>query len=352
MTGRDPRGPRARNKRGQAVTIDVFCGAGGMSLGLRKAGMRVVCGIEIDPLAAASYSANVGAPVIREDVRAVQAHKLRSYVPRGSRLVLAVCAPCQPFSKIRRGKKSRRRERDLLLSVMRLIRALKPDGVIVENVPQISTDKRGSVLNMFCSQLDQAGYSHCSSNLDAKHFGVPQTRRRMVLFAVRGRGRAVALPARNGVRPRTVRDTIAALPRIKAGDAARGLPLHRSSGLSPRNVQRIRQTPHDGGDLRDVPRRLKPPCHLRSGGFYDVYGRMRWDGPAPTLTTRCDSLSNGRFGHPEQDRAISLLEAALLQTFPRSCRFVGNKRAVASQIGNAVPVELARALGTSLLRQL
>jgi len=130
------------------------------------------------------------------------------------------------------------------------------------------------------------------------------------------------------------------------------LPLHRAAKLSEDNMKRLRATPHDGGDSRQWPEALRLPCHVESNGFYDVYGRMRWDSPAPTLTTRCNSLSNGRFGHPTQNRAITLLEAALLQTFPRRHRFQGSQNAVARQIGNAVPPKLAAGLAKGLMKQL
>ena len=173
-----------------------------------------------------------------------------------------------------------------------------------------------------------------------------------MLLAVRGRQRDVKLPQARRAAFRTVRDAIEGLPVLRAGGASTTHPHHIAARLSDANLKRLKATPKDGGDSRSWPRTLRLPCHVRSAGFYDVYGRMHWDRPAPTLTTRCQSLSNGRFGHPTQSRAISLLEAALLQTFPMSYRFEGNQADIARQIGNAVPIQLARAIGASLIRQL
>lgn len=322
-----------------------------MSLGLCNAGLQVVCGVDNDPVAAQSYRKNLGVHVMECDLREVTGTQLREHVPENGRLILGVCAPCQPFSKVRKAGRTRK-DRDLLRAVARIVWSLRPSGIVLENVPQISKGKRNSVLKEFCRALRKAGYSFAYGTVDANDFGVPQTRRRMVLIGVRARKKEVQLPSKNGCKPRTVRDAIGALPRVSAGEKALRLPLHRAARLSPENLERLKATPHDGGDSRQWPKTLRLPCHIESGGFYDVYGRMRWDAPAPTLTTRCNSLSNGRFGHPTQDRAITLLEAALLQTFPRSYRFAGNQNEIARQIGNAVPPKLAAGLARALLKQL
>jgi len=335
----------------KVVGIDVFCGAGGMSRGLQRAGVRIVCGIDNDPLVVKTYRRNVHRRVICGDVRDVTATRLRPLIPRRARLIMAVCAPCQPFSKVRKSGK-RRPDRELLLEVGRLVRSLRPDGLIIENVPQISRSDSKGVLGRFKRMLKSAGYSFVIGTLDAKHFGVPQTRARLVLLAVKGRDRDVDLPRARGTPFRTVRDAIEGLPVLRAGGTSASHPHHVAARLSDANLARMKATPKDGGDSRSWPRKLRLPCHVRSEGFYDVYGRMHWDQPAPTLTTRCQSLSNGRFGHPTQRRAISLLEAALLQTFPKRYRFEGNQADIARQIGNAVPIQLARALAASLIRQL
>ena len=335
----------------KVVAIDIFCGAGGMSLGLQRAGIKVVCGVDNDPIVLETYKKNVHSRALCRDIRRVTSSDLRPFVPKNARLIISVCAPCQPFSKVRKSGKQRT-DGQLLLEVGRLIRSLRPDGVIVENVPQISRLSAKGVLNEFQRILSVAGYSFAVGVLDAKYYGVPQTRARMVLLAVRGRDRPVRLPRAHKGAIRTVRDAIALLPKVDAGFQSNYHPLHSAAHLSKLNHKRLRATPLDGGDSRAWPKGLRLRCHVKSGGFYDVYGRMRWDHPAPTLTTRCISLSNGRFGHPEQARAITLLEAALLQTFPRRYKFEGNQGDIARQIGNAVPARLARALGAALVRQL
>lgn len=342
-----PRKPRKKH----TIAIDIFCGAGGMSLGLRRAGVKVVCGIDNDPIVAKTYRENLNQPVLCRDIKRVTSTQLRPFIPKNARLILSVCAPCQPFSKVRKSGK-RRPDRDLLLEVGRLIRSLRPDGLIVENVPQISRSSPKGVLSQFLRLLRSAGYSWTLAVLDAQDFGVPQARSRLVLLAVRGRNRTVSLPRAQKRRKKTVADAIRLLPPVRAGRKSPHHALHYAAALSETNVRRIRATPPDGGDSRTWPRHLRLPCRVKAKGFHDVYGRMRWDSPAPTLTTRCNSLSNGRFGHPTQSRAITLLEASLLQTFPKSYRFHGNQSEIARQIGNAVPVKLARTLAASLVKQL
>jgi DNA (cytosine-5)-methyltransferase 1 len=192
--------------------------------------------------------------------------------------------------------------------------------------------------------------------LDAKHFGVPQTRRRLVMLALRGKPIELPTPTHGpGFLPfRTVRDAIAHYPALAAGEQHAIVPNHRVAMLSATNAERIALTPRDGGSRASWPKKLWLPCHLKHGEAHtDSYGRMSWDRPAPTLTCKCHSLSNGRYGHPEQDRAISLREAATLQTFPENYAFHGTSIAsLATQIGNAVPVSFARALGTQILAAL
>ncbi len=341
----------AFGRKQKTIGIDIFCGAGGMSRGLQQAGIKIVCGIDNDPVVAQTYKRNIHKKMLLRDIRKITATHLRPFIPKDSQLIISVCAPCQSFSKVRKSGKTRK-DRDLLLEVGRLVRSLRPDGLIVENVPQIARSKRGGILPQFERILRSAGYSYAFGVLDAKNYGVPQNRARMVLLALRGSGQTVVLPAPRSNAYKTVRQAISRLPVLRAGRSSAHHRLHSAAKLSATNTERIRATPVNGGDSRSWPKRLRLACHVKSKGFSDVYGRMRWDSPAPTLTTRCISLSNGRFGHPSQLRAISLLEAALLQTFPKSYRFHGNQGEVARQIGNAVPVKLARALGSSLIKQL
>ena len=259
---------------------------------------------------------------------------------------MRAASPCQAFSKQRsRHRAVDRSDADLLLEFARLARALRPAVVLMENVPGI-----GSVeaFRIFRETLNDCGYGCDHGVLNARDFSVPQHRRRYVLLAVQEAPALLPRPTgnvrlRNGL---TVRNAIAHFPGIEAGEAHRCIPNHYAAGLSPLNLERVRATPADGGGRRDWPEGLELACHRRPGlGFSDVYGRMWWDREAPTLTSRCNSLSNGRFGHPEQNRAISLREAAALQTFPDDCEFFGTRNRIARWIGNAVPVSFGEALG-------
>ena len=336
--------------------IDLFCGAGGLTRGLRRAGWDVVAGIDVDETVRETYAKNnPGAEFLAADLRSVSAENVRNLagaVP-ASELLLAGCAPCQSFSKQRRRSPgARRSDATLLREFGRLAAALQPAVVLMENVPGIASVPGFSSLRRFLTTLRECGYECDYGVLNARDFGVPQHRRRYVLLAARGPRAALPRPAATGEQGggiHTVRAAIGHYPPIRAGETHPAIPNHHAAKLSPRNVERIRATPKDGGSRRDWPDRLELDCHDRFPGFTDVYGRMWWDREAPTLTSRCNSLSNGRFGHPEQDRAISLREAAALQTFPDDYEFFGGNTRTARWIGNAVPVSLAEALGRAAL---
>jgi DNA (cytosine-5)-methyltransferase 1 len=334
----------------QFVAIDLFCGAGGMSLGLRDRGIHPVVGVDLDDDATTTYTHNLGVPALSCDIRDITRGHLDPFVPDPASVIIAACAPCQPFSRARKTKR-RHEDGELLASVGRLVWSLRPEGVVIENVPEMASGHRSCIVARFRQRLKQAGYGIVDGILDAKGYGVPQTRRRYVLIAVRGAEQVTLPPPKRGG-TLSVRTAIGDLPGIKAGETGSRRPLHRASRLSDLNLERIKAIPRDGGDVRSLPRRLRPKSRKTVDGFWDVYGRMAWDRPAPTLTTRCNSLSNGRFGHPDQDRAISLLEAAVLQTFPRGYWFAGNQASIARQIGNAVPRKLAAALGKQLRKYL
>jgi DNA (cytosine-5)-methyltransferase 1 len=336
--------------------IDFFSGAGGLTRGLLDAGISVIAGLDANPDCRQTYEANnAPARFIAADIRKVKPGEIRKMIRGVSKkdLLFAACAPCQPFSK----QKIQRRNssaKTLLGSFGDLVAAIKPGHVLIENVPGLAKVRGDSTYRRFLKTLDNAGYKISERILDAKQFGVPQTRRRLVILA--SRHFEPSLPeATHGRAKRpyvTVRDAIARFPRLSAGRCAKGVPNHRASALSPLNLERLRHTPKNGGDRRSWPRRLRLVCHSDGySGHTDVYGRMWWGRPAPALTGRCDSLSNGRHGHPRQDRAISLREAAALQSFADDYVFYGrSKKSIALQIGNAVPVALARNLGRHILR--
>jgi DNA (cytosine-5)-methyltransferase 1 len=342
--------------------IDFFCGAGGLTRGLLSAGIDVVAGFDANSLCKESYERNNRSTLFYEsdicDVSVSTVWKLLGS-RRTADLLIAGCAPCQPFSKQRKrpassllnGSDAADRDATLLGAFARLVEAIQPGQVLIENVPGIAKVKGLSTYRRFLRMLRLNSYDIAEGVLDAKYYGVPQTRRRYVVIAVRRRN--ASLPAREygtSLRPiTTVRKAIEHFPPITAGESHPLIPNHVAAGVSAKNLARIRSTPHNGGDRRSWPRDLILECHRGDyEGHTDVYGRMSWDLPAPTLTGRCNSLSNGRYGHPSQDRAISLREAASLQSFPDSYIFYGLNQQIARQIGNAVPVKFAEALGRHL----
>lgn len=337
--------------------IDFFCGAGGLSRGLLDAGFKVVAGFDIDSEAEQSYSRNNRPSVFHAlDVRDIDLALLRSLTKIRSfeDVVFAGCAPCQPFSQQRK-RGPAKHSATLLMEFGRIVEAARPKAVLIENVPGMARIRGYSTFRRFTRLLKECGYSLTSDVLDAKHFGVPQNRRRLVLAAIKGA--QPTLPSITYGTPRrefrTVRDAIAHFPVIEAGDEHEGVFNHTSASITEINLERLKHTPNDGGDRRSWPKRLHLDCHKGDyKGHTDVYGRMAWDQPSPTLTGRCHSISNGRYGHPEQDRAISLREAAALQTFPDRYEFVGSNKHIALQIGNAVPVKFAEHLGRHLLELL
>lgn len=334
--------------------IDLFCGAGGLTFGLRRAGWDVVIGIDVDATAEATYTNNnPRSAFVPADLRTLTNQAIREMASAvaGEELLLAGCAPCQPFSKQRpNGELKRSREATLLGEFARVVRVLRPKVVLMENVPGIAAVPGFSSFRKFQKSLRVNGYRCGQGVLNASDFGVPQHRRRYVLLAAQSSDAFLPSPAASPKRgTATVRAAIERFPKIDAGEHHPSVPNHYAARLSARNLERIRVTPADGGSRRDWPEELKLPCHRKTAGFSDVYGRMWWDRVAPTLTSRCNSLSNGRFGHPDQHRAISLREAAALQTFPDDFEFFGVKNSIARWIGNAVPVAFAEALGRAAM---
>jgi DNA (cytosine-5)-methyltransferase 1 len=336
------------------IAIDLFCGAGGLTRGLRNAGIRVVLGIDNNETCRLTYEHN-NRPTefLCSDLRDVEVEEVRRRLAgrRQQPMLLAGCAPCQPFSTHQRTSRPSDDSR-LLREVTRMTEALNPEWVFIENVPGLARVKGNSTYSRFKSCLQRQGYKYVDGVVDAKWFGVPQNRRRLVLIA--SRVGEPSLPERThgqGRHPyKTVRAAIGHLPRLTAGQRDATIPNHCAAALTEVNLHRLRLTPVDGGGRQDWPKAIELECHKERDGHEDVYGRMYWDTPAPTLTCRCFSISNGRYGHPDQDRAISLREAANLQSFPEDYRFFGpSQKAIGSQIGNAVPVSLAEAVGRHIM---
>lgn len=338
--------------------IDFFCGCGGMTAGLIRAGVDVRLGIDIDPLSKDTYEKNNGVPFQCADVRSNLNSTIAEALAekRDRPVIFAGCAPCQPFSKVRKSGVKKHSDTNLLNVFMRYVLAFKPEYVLCENVPQLESSPHGRrVISRFLANLLAYGYKTDIRVVNAADFDVPQNRWRLVIMASRVRN-SVKVPAGpTAGAPPLVRQAIGAYPPLCAGERMDDIPNHWAAKLEPMNLERIRAVPKDGGDLRSVNVRLRPPSrrHFKKyghGGFFDVYGRMKWDAPAPTLTTRCNSYSNGRYGHPEQDRAISIREAAALQSFPDDYVFhVHAVNEAAKLVGNAVPVNLAFHLAKVLL---
>jgi DNA (cytosine-5)-methyltransferase 1 len=335
--------------------IDLFCGVGGLTRGLSDAGIEVVAGIDIDPGAGRTYEFNnPSAAFLCRDIRKVRSQELLDLLDGTppSEVLLAGCAPCRSFSQQRRGC-IRGHDATLLGAFGRFVKELVPGWILVENVPGLTEVPGFSTFRRFLATLRSLNYSVAQGVLNARDYGVPQHRRRFVLIASH-KGRATLPEPCCGVGDRqyaTVREWIAHFPPIKAGEEHRSVPNHFASPLTERNLRRLQATPHDGGDRRSWPKEMELRCHAGKNREYtDVYGRLWWDRQAPTLTGRCYSISNGRYGHPEQDRAISLREAASLQTFPDSYLFFGFRSHIAQHVGNAVPVLLAETLGATILQ--
>lgn len=335
--------------------VDLFCGAGGLTHGFVLEELPVVAGIDLDPACRFPYEANNQAQFVERDVSTVSAEELGALFGDAELTVLAGCAPCQPFSSY-----AQRYELDgkdgkwgLLYEFARLAQSTEPDVITMENVPTVA---KHAVFQDFVDTLTRLGYKVWFDVVDSSRYGVPQMRRRMVLLASKHGDIEMIAPTHKT--PKTVRQAIGRLRPLCAGEAAPRDKLHITSTLSEKNLRRIKAS-KPGGTWRDWPEDLIADCHRAESGrtYPGVYGRMEWDKPAPTMTTQCYGFGNGRFGHPEQDRAISLREAAILQSFPREYAFVPKDGEVSFTvlgrlIGNAVPVNLGRAIARSIKKHL
>lgn len=331
--------------------VDLFCGAGGLTHGLQKAGLDVVAGIDLEGECRFPYEKNNTAKFIERDITLVTKEDLSSLYAGADIKVLAGCAPCQPFSKYTQGRdKKNDKKWPLLYEFERLISETEPEIVTMENVPDVTKHK---VYDDFYNALVSLGYQVWAGRVDCVEYGIPQNRSRHVLLA--SKLGEIKLIKRKNISLKTVRDVIGKLPPLEDGQIDPCDSLHRASKLSSINKKRIMHSV-PGGTWKDWPEELIAACHIKSTGkgYASVYGRMSWDKPSPTITTLCNGFGNGRFGHPEQNRAISLREAALLQTFPLSYIFYDDSskltmRSIGKMIGNAVPVELGKVIGESIL---
>jgi DNA (cytosine-5)-methyltransferase 1 len=330
--------------------IDFFCGAGGLTRGLLDAQIEVLAGIDNDPRLKLTYELN-NAPsrFICADVKSLDLRSLRRQlgIRRTDCVLYAACTPCQPFSTLNRmaGKDPRKA---LLLSFGALLAESPPDLLLIENVPGLNSAYGKEIYEGFARIIRRLAFkAQPAALLDAKDFDVPQVRRRFILLASRHGKISEPRPASQSV---TVRDSISRYPKLRDGENSDAVANHVSRRLLPHHRVILRAIPKDGGSRKDiVDKSILLKCHREHPNVHkDVFGRMAWDRQAPTLTGRCTDVYNGRFAHPEQDRGISLREAAALQTFRDDYQFCGSYFQIAQQIGNAVPVNFARHLGESL----
>jgi DNA (cytosine-5)-methyltransferase 1 len=341
-----------KSKTPKVSAVDLFCGAGGLTHGLIKAGIDVRLGVDIDPYCEYPFTANNNARFLLKSVEEVSPQELKTYLGPKDIKLLAGCAPCQTFSTYNQKATDSDQRWWLLLHFMRLVEKVNPDLVTMENVPRLT---KQNVFRTFVRKLERLGYSVSYQVVNCVDYGVPQHRNRLVLLASKLGSIDLISPAEFGGREKTVKQAIGTLPPLKAGKSHPKDRLHQSAMLSEVNMRRMRAS-KPGGSWRDWPRELIADCHKRSSGksYPSVYGRMCWDEPAPTITTQFFGFGNGRFGHPRQNRAISLREGAMLQSFPRHYKFVRRGETVLTDtvgrlIGNAVPVTLGEVIGRSII---
>lgn len=346
------------NKRIKAV--DFFCSGGGMSWGMKQAGIDVIAGIDFDNNCKETYEENIkDAEFIHADVFELKESELAKKLNlqrNDDNLLLIGCSPCQFWSRIPTSKVKSEKSKDLLIEFRRFAEYFTPGYIVVENVPGVHRRKEESGLNDFISWLEQNNYTVHASIHEVSNYGVPQHRKRFTLIANRITD-VVIEPQKYKGSKITVRDVLGeqnGFPKVQHGYKDTTDFLHTVSKLSDTSLKRLAVTPKDGGDRMAYVnnQELAPPCHYKKlDGFKDIYGRMWWDRPSPTITTKFFSVSNGRFSHPDEDRAISLREGATLQSFPKSYKFTGSSTAnIARMIGNAVPPKYATAIGNAIIQ--
>ncbi|RNJ47035.1 DNA (cytosine-5-)-methyltransferase [Mesorhizobium erdmanii] len=331
--------------------VDLFCGVGALSHGLKLSGFKIIAGYDVDSRCKHAYENNNDAKFLARDVGRLTAEEIKAHYSGKRPTILAGCAPCQPFSSYKQ-----RYEEDpkwnLVTRFATLAVSVQPDFITMENVPTLLRYKEGRVFEEFSKILQDGGYDVEWSVEQCEKYGVPQRRRRLVVLAAKSHHLGKLQP--NAGELMSVWEAIGKLPPIEAGTSHPEDSMHAASGLTPINLRRIKAS-KPGGTWRDWPPSLRADCHRRPSGktYPGVYARMAWDAPSPTLTTQCYGYGNGRFGHPDQHRAITLREAAILQSFPDDYEFLPADEKpsfseVGRWIGNAVPVKLAQAIGNAI----
>lgn len=337
--------------------IDLFCGVGGLTHGLLKSGIKVRAGIDSDLSCRYAYEANNNTKFIGADITEITGEQIQKYWQNDEVRILVGCAPCQPFSTHANKVKDKEQgdKWNLLNEFIRLVRETSPDIISMENVTNLSNKQ---IFQEFVSQLKNLEYKVNYQNVYCPDYGIPQKRRRLVLLASQFGEINLIPPTHKKENYKTVRDAIAHLEPIESGEMSEKDKLHFTTKLTNINLQRIRAS-IPNGTWEDWDENLLLECHKKESGktYKAVYGRMAWDEPSPTITTQFHNYGTGRFGHPEQDRALTIREASILQSFPPKYKFIDKTQEVilariSTHIGNAVPVNLGLAIGKSILEHL
>ncbi len=339
------------------TAVDLFCGAGGLTKGLENSGIKVNLGVDIDSACKYPYSENNSGIFLKKSVTELSGSEIQKNFKKGSIKLLAGCAPCQTFSGHNKKKSNTLDSRWwLLLEFKRLIKETKPELVTMENVPGLLST---GVFKIFKNTLIDLGYAVDFKVVDCSKYGLPQNRKRLVLLASKIGSIRLLSPTEFTKKPvKTVKDVLSNLEPILSGATAQSDSLHKSAKLTRLNLRRMKAS-KPGRNWKDWDKSLILDCHKKpsGAGFLGVYSRMEWDKPSPTITTQFLGFSRGRFGHPEQDRALSLREGAILQGFPKDYKFTPENEEpkitiVSRLIGNAVPVTLGELIGQSIIKHI
>jgi DNA (cytosine-5)-methyltransferase 1 len=352
---------KEENTPGKLKAIDFFCGAGGMTYGFNLAGIKVLAGIDNDAECKETYELNnPGSEFIHADINDLNEpdlHKRTGIVRNDDHLVFIGCSPCQYWTHINTRKTKAVKTKNLLSEFRRFIDFFKPGFIFIENVPGLLKRKKESNLDDFLEYLEENGYAYAYKVINANHYGVPQKRKRFILTASRV-VKSIKIPEPKEDPSLVLENFIGirnGFPEIEAGHKDDSDFMHTAACLSEKNILRLKKTDPNGGDRwgwKDDPYLQIEAYKGKDHIFRDVYGRLSWSKPAPTITTKFIRTSNGRFSHPEEHRGLSVREGATLQTFPKSYVFKGpNLSSIARQIGNAVPPELSRRIGETLAKE-
>lgn len=350
-------------KKNKIKVFDFFSGCGGTSVGMKQAGMDIVLALDTDKDALETFEKNIRPEkIIMNDIREVDENDVDKIVKKYQKdnfILFCGCAPCQPFSTQNKKRFDANDKRiNLLSEFLRFIEKSKPDLLLCENVPGLQRIDSDGPLPSFIKELEKMGYNVPEPRIVySQNYGVPQRRKRLVLVASKLGEIDFPKETHGSQKPNpytTVREFISYLPEINAGEEYNNekYPNHRAAALKEINLKRL-ECIKEGEGRKNWPQELILECHKKHEGHSDVYGRLEWDKPAVTLTTKCTNISNGRFGHPQQNRALSVREAACLQTFPRDFVFYGSSlTSLAKQVGNAVPAELAKIFGLQFIEHI